>query len=567
MNKKSPALGGAECFFVVALLLIAAGLRFTGLTYGQPDPAYMPSYTSRQMVYEQLPIQPDEYEFVAIPLEMAVLGQVDLPYEYPSLMATTNFLTYVLTGSAQGITPADRAGVGSRAYAPFSLYLIGRTYSALGGVLAVAAAYAVARQLAGRRAAAATGLLTAASMTLVQHGHYATSSSMSAGFAMLAAWAALASLRSKRYRWPLVTLAGAAVGLATSSRFNAAFVVSILALTSLVLLVRDRTRCTVIRLGVAWVAGAVAFLLGSPQAILGFRAFIQQMNYFLTQYLAGNTISANFVTFQGWFFEYRHLVLFGVGVPAALAVVLGVIWVMRAFPGRHNLLREHSPFLAGSILLAYMVIYGVMVLRTARPNGSDQLLVPFIPFVAIFAGIGAAWLIERLPVSKTVLSPVLMVALVVVPLSLSVQSVSLFTQVDTRYRMQAWVYDHLPRGAFIQLNGPYNVPLDEADYPSSQTFSGDLIPVEQIREEGFGYLILSDAYYWDVARSREYMSAAYREELRAYLESLDQAFTFIARLDRPLWPGYEWFTNTMSFWHQPGLTVYCLDEAACEAVR
>ncbi len=129
---------GTTLIFAVILLLFAAGLRLTGLNFGQPDPAYFPSYAPRQMVHPQIHIHPDEYEFVAIPLEMVVRDQLDLDYEYPSFTALSAYLTYRLTDSSAGITPIYRGGVGSRSYAPFPLYVMVRVYSALAGVFTVA---------------------------------------------------------------------------------------------------------------------------------------------------------------------------------------------------------------------------------------------------------------------------------------------------------------------------------------------------------------------------------------------------------------------------------------------
>jgi len=39
--------------------------------------------------------------------------------------------------------------------------------------------------------------------------------------------------------------------------------------------------------------------------------------------------------------------------------------------------------------------------------------------------------------------------------------------------MQRWLYDHVPRGAHIHLTGPYNVPLDAADYVTTQSYGGE----------------------------------------------------------------------------------------------
>ena len=62
---------------VTALLLFAAGLRIIGIGYGRLNPEYFPSYAPFGMVHEQLPIQPDEFFNVAIPVNMALRNQLN----------------------------------------------------------------------------------------------------------------------------------------------------------------------------------------------------------------------------------------------------------------------------------------------------------------------------------------------------------------------------------------------------------------------------------------------------------------------------------------------------------
>ena len=60
---------------VTILLLFAAGLRILGISYGRLEPQYFPSYAPFGMVHEQIPIQPDEFFNVAIPVNMILRNQ------------------------------------------------------------------------------------------------------------------------------------------------------------------------------------------------------------------------------------------------------------------------------------------------------------------------------------------------------------------------------------------------------------------------------------------------------------------------------------------------------------
>ncbi|MDE2859292.1 MAG: hypothetical protein OXN94_15720, partial [Chloroflexota bacterium] len=56
---------------VTILLLFAAGLRIVGIDYGWLEPEYFPSYAPYGMAHEQLPVNPDSFHNVAIPVEMS----------------------------------------------------------------------------------------------------------------------------------------------------------------------------------------------------------------------------------------------------------------------------------------------------------------------------------------------------------------------------------------------------------------------------------------------------------------------------------------------------------------
>lgn len=543
----------SEIVFTTLLLLLAAALRLTGIAYGAPEMALHPSDAARNFLPLETPIHPDEYFYVAIPLDMLSKRTLNPDFfENPSFLIYADFVTYALTGAGQGLTPESFRGENQRQFAPFPLYVIGRVYSALGGLLAVAGTYGAARLLGGRFAALCAGLLAAVSLPLVQHAHYATTSSLASGFTMLAVWAALVFWRRGGARWLL--LAGAAAGLATANRYNAGAVALLVVGVGLLDLYRCRAvpgavrRGLLVALGAGAAAGA-AFFLANPYSLIRFSRFWEDFRYITSSYVAGRGV--RFATPYGLFFELRYLTLFGLGVPAALLALWGT-WRLR-----------RSAFALA--LLGYLLIYALVVLRTVRPGHSDQLLLPIIPVLALFAGVGAAAVNARLEGCRlvTIGLPLL---LVLVPLSLTVPVVRAFTLPDTRLVMQEWIYRHLPEGALVHLSGSYNVPLDPALYPWTQTYAADLKPLAELQAEGVEYVVLSDAWFHDEARGGEMLPADYLRELADYLAGYD-AFPLIARQDRLNIPGDDWLMHTASAWHHPALRVYCLTAQACAAVR
>lgn len=554
-----------EWLFVTALLLLAAGLRFVGIGFGQPDAQYARSSVPDQLMPMEAPLHPDEFLFITLPLQMLVEGRLNPKfYHNPSLLIYANYATFALTGAGQGIDPALREGLNGRQYAPFHLYVIGRVYSALGAMLAVAATYGLARQMGGRFAALTAGLLAAVSLPLAQHAHYATTSSLAAGFTAVSIWAAFAWLRGGGRRWPLLALAGVCAGLAAGSRYNAAAVSIVVFLVGLVGLRRGRGRAAVLA---AWALVPLTFALTTPAVVFDTAFFLDEFRYITGQYLAGVDVQFPMSPWAGLLLEYRYLALFGLGAPAALLVPLGIYAAWDARPPWRDLLRRDSALLWTLIVLVYLAAYSYVNLRTARPNLSDQMLVPVLPQFAALAGLGAAWLYRRLPLDRRLGGPALALAVVIVPLALTLPFVRQLTQPDTRDLLLVWANDHLPPGARVHLNGPYNVPLDPADYPWTQTYGGQLITPAELRAAGVDYMIVSDAWFHEVLRAPAMTPPDYAAELRAYLAGLDAAFPRIAWIERPVWAGYDWMTHTPSYWHNPGLAVYCLNPEACAAVR
>ncbi len=552
-------LCGADWFYVVALLLFAAGLRFVGIDFGQPDPEYSQSTYPQQMLHEQTPLHPDEFLFITRPLRMVLTGQLNPQFfENPSFLINLNFVTFFLTDAGNGLTHEARANLSGRSYAPFHLYLIGRTYSALGGLLAVAAAYALTLRTAGRFAAATVGLLVAVSFPLVQHSHYATTSSLAAGFATVALWAGISSLyrqgKSQRY---LFLLAGIGAGLAAGNRYNAAVVSLVVFCAGLVLLYRNREHWRTVFSG--WLLFPLTFIVTTPHVIFDTQKFLDDVRYISNQYLFGQAGARLVSPETGLLMEYQYLIVFGIGIPAAIMILVGFVdvWWSRS----KLLLRQNASLLAMLLILAYLVPYSLVILRTVRPNGADQLLVPAIPAFAILAGSGIGWLYRQWLANRRLLQVIVVVGIIGFPLAASVQLVRQFNQPDTREIVQRWVYQHLPYGSRIYLSGPYNVPLDAADYRVEQGFTYDERSWGGLLSEGFDYVIVSDALLHNNNRFIPDDTASFVTVMGA-INLIE-----IARVERPVWLGYDWALHTASYWHNPGLVIYCLTEQSCAAVE
>lgn len=525
---------------IIGLVLFAWALRVIGIAWGNPATLpYSTSFAPYQMLHDQVPTHPDEFLFVALPYKMAVTQRLKPDfYENPSFTLLLNYVTTRLTGAERGVKASDRTTGNDRHYAPFSVYVVGRVYSAVGALLAVVAVYAVVRRLAGRWGALSAGLLMAVAFPTVQHAHYATTSNLAGGFVALALWASTHALTRQHHKTRWFFGASVCVGLATATRYNAAIVAIVLVMLGLWWLKQGITRQHIRR--IAWgIGGALgAFLVAMPYVILDLEKVIQDIRYISSQYLSAET-ATTYSPWVGLSMEWHYLLVFGIGAPAAVALMVG-IWHARQS-------------VMGGVLVLYSVAYSLLILRTVRPNGADQLLLPILPAVVMLVGLGSAWILSRLP---NWARSVAVVGMILIPMSLSLSFLQEITRPDHRVQMTWWLTEHLPKGATVRLIGAYQVILDPQDYVIEQIYaSADAVDYSALPPTD--YLIISDSIYH--SRLRAGMTNAPIQ--------VPQGATLVAQILRVPKPGSDWELHTASYWHNPSLWVYCLNEVACTRMK
>lgn len=534
--------------WAILIVLLAASLRFSGLSFGQPIPEYAPQDVALNTIHENTPLHPDEFLFIQRPLRMLLTGELNPKFFHnPSFLINTNLAVFALTGEQQHLSWEGREEIGARRAAPFRLYINGRTFSALGGILAVAATYGAARFLTHRQGARLAALVVALSLPMVQHAHYTTTSSLSAGFVMLTIWASFASL--SRFRWWMFALAGIAAGLAAGSRYNAAAVSLIVFFAGWILLYRERTvsRAGWVLLG--WILFPLTFIFTTPHVIFDTAFFLEEFRFITNQYVGNEQNVLNVSPWLGLFHEYRYLIGFGIGWGGAVVALIGFLRVASQ--------RKMNPLFI--LLLVYLIPYSYVVLRTIRPIGADQMLVPIIPVFALLIGIGAYHLNRY---------HWLLWGVILIPLAWpTAQVVYQFNQTDTRYIMQQWIFENVPQGATIHLDGPYNVPLDATLYNVSQTYgTGEFRTLEELINAGVEYVIVSDAWFRHFERAL-YVDRDEVERVTTHIQAYDDQAQSLFTLPRPQISGYHDPMHTASYWHHPALTLYCLTDTACAPIR
>lgn len=515
-----------------AILLVAAGLRFIGASFGQPNPDAIPSV--HPYSHDQAVLHPDEYFYVSIPFEMVATERFSPNFfENPSILINTNYvlnrLLYIPIPDIEGLE-----GLGLRNHAPFSSYFFTRIISALGGILTVAAVIGLGRNF-GKQSALFAGIIATLSFTLVQHSHYATTSTLASAGVTVCLWACIQAIdRNDGLKY--LALASLAAAFAAGNRYNASAVSISVFIVGLWLFWQNRTLKQVISVGFAWSLFPIAFLVTSPFIVLHFDEFWRQFTFIWTRYSEATTAEA----LDGLYREHLYIVLLGIGLPAVIAVTVGIWHIARA------------KLFVLTILLVYLIPYTVVVLDTAVPQLSDQLTVVVIPVYAVFAGVGLyviekRWrLVGRILVGASILW-------------LSVNLVSLlylFNVPDTRETAQAWIQENIPENTSLQQLYSYNVPIDPMLYPNKMDFFPGEVGITDFVGD---YLVLSDAIIFENARR---LSLPDDELLRQALEPYNNP-VLIHSIPRQRWLFDMLVNNNAVYWHHPSIKVYCLNQNAC----
>ncbi|MHB8749393.1 MAG: phospholipid carrier-dependent glycosyltransferase, partial [Aggregatilineales bacterium] len=470
-----------RALFALVILMIASMTLFAaGLDYGLPAPEYSPSTVQKAWLNGATVFHPDAFAYVGIGYRMMVHDYY-LPsyYHNPSLNIYTDIALFWLSGA---LALPHNSAYGDREIAPFSLYVMAEFLSALFTLLGVALAYAVGRTaFDDRRVGVVTAALVAFSPLSVQHAHYATPNAETITFATAALLLGFVILKQKQPTLIVYLLGGLLIGLTASARYNAVIVGGVTILAMLTAWWKYR-RWRPLLLGFA--AIPVGFLIGTPGAIFERQKFVEDFFGILTWYKtqgggpgfdAANVLAAEL---QHW----RYTIVFVIGPVAALAAVVGLVLLLSRW--RQNW--RHAWI--GAAILIYLLIYSFLALPGIRLNAN--LLLTLIAPLALLAAFAVVWLYDRF---KRAWVGVLL-ALIVLgwPAYLSFRFAQLITTPDNRMLAQAWIYQHVPKGTPIHLQGSYNVPIDPLDYPNTQTYGFPHEPGKPIVPTDSPILIYSD---------------------------------------------------------------------------
>jgi 4-amino-4-deoxy-L-arabinose transferase-like glycosyltransferase len=436
---------------VVALAVVA---RFWGLLYGLPHSYY-----------------PDESSVVGDALRMAQSGDPrPTQFLWPTLWiyAVAVALRVGLLGAAVpgGLWPLGVPALDNMTY----VYAVGRSVTALAGVLTVVALYAVAvrwfehQDLPRPRL---YGLLAAGFLALsplhVQHSHVTSPDVPTTAFLVLAALFALLIVESGAMRW--YVLGGLALGLASAAKypsamFAAALVVAHLARgdstvrrpSRLVAAVMDRR---------LWAAGLVTiatFLATSPYIVVDWLRFVNDFVSQANRVLQRGPVGE--VGVSGPFGPVLYVPLamkWGLDTPVALLALVGLLVAAWLVMHRGAGSSDRRWWLL-TLLIFPILVY---VFSWTWQHRFARYLVPLVPFGCLLAALGVAALVDPLrrrqrASSAALLATVIGLAAMVWQADGVARYDLLLTRPDTRTIAARWLEQHLPPGdrVMVEWYGP-----------------------------------------------------------------------------------------------------------------
>jgi YYY domain-containing protein len=392
----------------VLLFLFAAGLRLFGWNYDQGHHFH-----------------PDERR-IAEAVTTITFSPLQLN---PKFFAYGSFPFYVTRLAQAGLERIDAR------YAGYDGAIrTGRQLSAIWGASTVVLLVVLGSLLYGRRVALLGGLFLSLAVLHLQNSHFGTNDVPLTFLSLLCLTALVPASRSGEKKW--FVLAGVALGLAVATKFSAlplgAAVVAALALRAR----KDGWGGTIRNAALLGTVAAVAFAVGSPYAILDFRAY---SNDILEQSrMVRNAGSVPYTnqyvgTPKGWY-ELREILFWGLGPFLGIAALFGAgLRIRRALAPRRR---------SDLVLLAWAVPF--FLVTASFDVKFPRYLLPLYPLLCLWAAAAlASWSV------RAAAGRILTKAVSLGVLAYAVAFLTIYSRPFALRQAAEWVYENVPAGSKI----------------------------------------------------------------------------------------------------------------------
>lgn len=406
---------------LAGIVALAAALRLFAIGFGLPYPHARPD------------------EEAAVGHAMAMLHGDPNPhfFNWPSLAL------YLFAGV---LAAAQSAGV---ELTSSTAVLLSRIFVAAAGTVTVVVTASIAGRIAGRRAGLIAALFLAVAPLHVRESHFAMTDVLMTLLAMIAVAVAMRARDSGRLG--LFAAAGAAGGLATSTKYSAAAILAVAAAAP--------TLAAAALLVGAWGA---AFVAGTPFALLDARTFAADVAYDRAHLSGGHAVMLG----RGWIYHLHTTLPRGLGLAVALAAVAGVFVIATSHPGpklswrRPDLSGPATPTGHPAMVLALFAV-GFFALIGAGQTVFFRYALPLVPVACVCAAAAvvtaAGWLSRRTGLAEPAIAAALAALLAAPSFYQGAQLDRLLARTDSRVLAASWLVERLrPEQTLHDSGGDYS---------------------------------------------------------------------------------------------------------------
>lgn len=429
--------------FLSAIIIIAAGLRFTGINWDNNSH-----------------VHPDE-RF----LSMVVSG-LEWPEfsKYFSFNSTINpyiknpFFVYGMWPLY--LTKAVGDMINYRGYDDYTK--LGRILSGLFDVLTVLALFLVARELFDEKTALLSAFFLSITVIHIQHSHFFVVDLFSSFFTVLAFYFLLLFVRTERMIFAIML--GVSFGLAVAAKVSAAFLAIVIGVGCILVFIKKmptkRTRRKMNIQSILKLAGMtfliailiasaafITFRISHPYAFQGphiwniklSEPFVKSFQDLKSQY----TPESRFPPSYYWrnrspFFQFKNLTLWEIGIPLSIICWLGLLW--SAYQIIHK--KNFKLFLPIAWVILMLAIMSFQFVKNSR------YLLPAIPFIVMFGAYFFSQFVEgkivfpkvKMKKIRIVIAIILILGCLVWPLAFA----HIYVNSHPFIRATEWLYEATP---------------------------------------------------------------------------------------------------------------------------
>jgi 4-amino-4-deoxy-L-arabinose transferase-like glycosyltransferase len=420
----TPGIVVAARRWLFAIVVLAALLRFYPIWFGLPFAHARPDETT------------------ALGLAVQIRGGDLNPHFFH-----WGSLTLYAFAAVHALTSALRRALGMDPALSFAeLVISARATVALAGTLTVLVVYAMGRRMGGTVTGLLAALFLAVAILHVRESHFAMTDALMT-FLVSTSLALLLEATSRSLdgngatRWFL--LAGAAGGLATSTKYSAAAIVAAMATSQALLLHRAGWRTVALRTwlpsGAFLLAFATGFVAGTPYALLDFTQFEADVRFDIAHLSAGHGIDLG----RGWAYHFTRSLPYGLGIPTFAAAIAGIAYTVRRNPPQALVLWTFVAALYGSIGSGQTVFF--------------RYVLPLLPPLCLSAAVAvdevASWIARHAPITTARATVGLTLVVAGPTLVNSLWFDILLSRTDSRVLAARWLTPRLRAGDTLYDNG------------------------------------------------------------------------------------------------------------------